>query len=188
MSGTIWLITEDSTDQQVVEALLGARGIEVRVRILTPTGGRGGISRLAIQIENLIATAVAEKGPRDCIAVLIDADEQVQPNRTSYEQIRQTCRTNSHNVVLVIAHDEIEAWLLADTGLCEWLGVPPRNCDQEVRPSDRLKSLVKQKGTSYSGRGREQVLRHVTGDGDELSPSMRQALRHLAHAPCVTPD
>jgi len=184
MSGTIHLILEDKTDAQVVEALLKTHQISVRVRSLTPSGGSGGISRLAKDIERLIQTARNERKSGDCIAVLHDADEMVQPERKHYKAIAHICHRYK-DVVEVIARDEIEAWLLADAGLCHWLNKKPGNCDSMTQPSLELNSLVNKKiGRNYSGSDRVRVLQHLNGQNH--SPSLREALTHLENAPCVT--
>jgi hypothetical protein len=187
MSGTIWLIVEDSNDRKVVEALLSARGIDVGIKLLNPSRDRGGISRLAADLENLIETARTRKQHEDCIAVLHDADENTQPNRMSYDRIEEICRRYGQDVVEVIARDEIEAWLLADSGLCSWLDIKPKNWDEQHRPSRELERLLKRKSQrmKYQGRYRDQVLEHLAGDGDKHSPSLRVALTHLDGAPCV---
>jgi Domain of unknown function (DUF4276) len=185
VSGAIYLIVEDRTDVDVVRALLQAKNIMVEIKPLYSP--KGGLSRLAKALELLIRTALKQRKSGDCIAILHDADEQIQPNRQLYKQIQAICKKYSQDVVLIIAQDEIEAWMLADEGLCHWLGEKPRNCDTEKRPSDRLKRVVKEKTQrSYSGAIRTQVLQKLDGSGDKYSPSMQAALEHLMNAPCVT--
>lgn len=180
MTSKIWLIAEDETDRQVFQRIFDAKGLTVRVEFLEPAGNSGGISRLAHQLENLIRTANARRGKNDCIVVFHDADECVQPDRASYEKIKNICEKYRDIVVLIIACDEIESWLLADEGLCKWIGIRPRNCDNQQQPSSTLSStLQRKKKPKYKGRYRGQVLAHVDGTGDKLSPSMKQAMQHL---------
>lgn len=82
MSGTIWLITEDETDYDIVKRFMDVLNVPVDVQWLKPHGNSGGISRLLSQLEELIATAKNKKFPDDCIVVLHDADEMVQLDRT----------------------------------------------------------------------------------------------------------
>lgn len=187
MGGTIWLIVEDDTDAEVVKAILSAKGVAVSVNHRTPSSKTPGISQLAKEIDKLINDVISAKHSNDCIAVLHDADEQSEPERRLYEKIRVVCERFRKHVVHVIATDEIEAWLLADEGLCQWLGIKARNCDMQRRPSDELKRLVQQKKQplKYQGPGRDKVLAHLDGSGDKYSPSMREALEHLQDAPCV---
>lgn len=182
MSGTIWLITEDESDAQAVQALLNAHGFQIRIHALTLTGGKGGISRLTAQLERLIKTAMAQKGKNDCIAVLHDADLYKEPDRSKYDAIESICR--QYTVKHIVAHDELEAWLLADVGVSQWLGIPHKNWDTQKEPSAELNWLLKRaKGMKYRGRSRQAVLRHLMGENH--SPSLKNALHHLDNAPCV---
>lgn len=189
MSGTIHLIVEDKTDAEVIRAILKAKSISVRINPLIPTGGTGGISRLAAQLEALIRTALEKRQADDCIAVLHDADEQSQSDRTLYDRIRTVCSSYRQEVALIVAKDEIEAWLLADESLCRWLGERPGNFDNQHKPSARLNQAVKNKtGKDYAARTRVQVLNELDGSGDKHSPSMSRAMTHLNNAPCIQQD
>jgi hypothetical protein len=186
VSGTIWLIVEGRTDGEIVRSLLRRRYPKLRVVPIKPTGSKPNLSRLAEQIEELIKSALAERDSRDCVAVLHDADIQVQPDRASYERIQKICEQHAPHVKLVIAHDEIEAWLLADSGLCEWLSQTPRNCDGERQPSLILRSWLDKAGKPrYREENLPRILNNTQGDGDKFSPSMREAIEHLKNAPCI---
>jgi hypothetical protein len=184
MSGTIWLITEDETDAEVVERILEKRGLKVRVKRLG-TRNVGGISRLAGQLARLIATAKAQKQANDCIAVLHDEDRHIQPDRTPYETIATLCK--AEHVAFIIARDELEAWLLADSGVCAWLESNPANWDGKPKPKEELERRMKKKDKHlrYQGKGRQQIMNALNGDGDQHSPSMKTALAHLDNAPCM---
>jgi hypothetical protein len=184
MSPSIWLIAEDLTDAEIVDR----RGLSIRVRLLTPEGNARGIFVLAAQLEKLIRRAIQGKKTGDCIAVLHDADIYTQPDRTAYERIRATCQRYQDTVALIVVYDEIESWLLADEGLCRWLGVRPQNCDSQAKPSDRLRTLLQRKRMKWQGRDRQKVLEQIDGTGDRLSPSMQTALSHLEDAPCTRPE
>ena len=186
MSGTIYLIMESEKDVDVVRAILKARNITVRVEPLYPTGRKEiGVSRLAKELERLIAEAIAERQPGNCIAVLHDADEFEQvPHRGDYQRIQSICQKHRREVVPIIADDELESWLLADEGICRWLGIKAENQDSRQKPKEYLNSLVKDKtGKRYQGANRSKVLDHI--DGNTHSPSLQQALKHLDNAPCV---
>jgi len=185
LSGTIYLIVEDQNDAKIVQTLINARGLSVRVRSLTPTGNMGGITRLVKDLDKLIQQAKSQKAANDCIAVLHDWDIHKQPDRTHYDRITETC-SRYDDVVQVIARDEIEAWLLADAGVCNWLGLKPQNRDNARKPKVELNHLLKKAGKkSFEGRGIAEVLKHVNGTGVDHSPSMENALTHLENAPCV---
>ncbi len=187
MSGVIWLIVEDETDGETVKVILRKRGYPVRVKVLPPTGGAGGISRLLKQLGQLIEVAKQRKQQMDCIAVLHDWDSQRQQDRAVYEQILQICA--AQGVKHVFARDEIESWMLADSGLCAWLDLTPKNWDEQPKPKDTLNSLLQaKKKMKYQGAHRAKVIAQLQGDGDRYSPSLRNALAHLDNAPCTQMD
>ncbi len=185
MSGTIWLITEDRLDADVIRALLRARGMDAKVKPMQTNVGVGGLSRLVANLEELIQFARERKSPNDCIAVLHDADEHSQSRRDDYAKIKRICDSYT-DVVLVVARDEVESWLLADAGLCRWLNVKPKNWDEQKSPAKELNSLLKKnRRMKYQGRYRDEVLKHLDGTGDKFSPSLQKAFKHLEGAPCV---
>ena len=185
MSGKIWLITEDENDSIVIQKLLDAHKIHVEVDWQKTTGG--GISRLVAEVEKLIQTAKKRKDRKDCIAVLHDWDEHKQPDRRIYDQIKTICYQYRRDAVLVIARQSIEAWLLADSGICDWLGIRPKNWDESRDPKSELNRHLKKidKKLKFPGRYTESILSHAHGDGYIHSPSMRAALKHLDDAPCI---
>jgi hypothetical protein len=180
MKPTIHLIGEDDSDALIVQKILDKRGFDIRIDF---TGG-GGVHNLLGQLEELISIAKKRLNERDCIAVLHDADEMQQTDRQSYEKIKLICKREK--IKLIIAHDTIEAWLLADSGVCKWLKVRAKNWDTQKEPKNALDSLMKkEKGKKYQGSGRTDLLSHIAGDGDQYSDSMKQALIHLKDAPCT---
>jgi hypothetical protein len=187
VSGTIWLIAEAYSDAEIVKAILKRRYPQVRVKATWPTGSKPNVSRLASQIEELISQAIKDKKSGDCIAVLHDADLQTRPDgRQDYDKIKQICKKYKNEVMLVIAHDEIESWLLADEGFCSWLETAPGNWDNRAKPSEMLNNLLdKAKKPRFREPNLNRILIHIDGTGDEFSPSMKQALQHLEGAVCV---
>ena len=184
MSGTIWLIAEDETDKTIIEAILRAKKVTVRVESVRMAGKTGGISRLAAQLEKLIETTLKIKKPKDCIAVLYDADEAKDPQRLHQQKIAATCQ--KYKVKAILVHQTIESWLLADSGVCQWLKQKLQNWDEESDPKHKLDSLLKDnKKHRLSSGGRQAVIEHLKGDGDAYSPSMKVALKHLKDAPCL---
>lgn len=177
----IWLISEDETDAEVIRAILKVKQIDIQIKPLHPRPG--GITRLAKQLETFIKAVQVQKGKQDCIAVLHDADENIEPNRIPYNTIADVCKR--YQVKQVVARDELEAWILADEGFCRWVGRKPQNCDGLMRPSDTLKSLVDKKlGKKYQAVDRQKVLAQLDGTGDKKSPSMREAVQFLQ--PCIS--
>jgi hypothetical protein len=186
MTATIHLIVEDRRDAEVIRSILRAKKLNIQIRPMPPKSG--GIFRLAKELDNLIQVALHNRESGDCIAVLHDADEQTQVNREVYEHIKRICTSYKKDVVLVVARDELEAWLLADNGVCQWLGIAPKNRDAEKRPSDTLAGLMQSKyKLKYQGSDRAGIFTHIDGTGDKFSPSMQKALQHLENAPCMKP-
>lgn len=179
MSGTIWLIAEGQTDHEIVSAIVQKRQPSVRVQRLNPSGG--GISRLANQLEQLIRTAQAKRSGNDCIVVLHDQD-QGQSDRTHYKNISEICIR--YSVTLIVAIDEVEAWLLSDSGVCAWLGERVKHWNNVSKPKQRLESLMKARHRlKYNLRGLNSLLNHLQADG--TNRSLKEALRQLEVAPCV---
>jgi hypothetical protein len=176
---TIHLICEDATDTEVVQAILEKKSLGIQVRHVPMTGRKGGIARLAEELEDLIEKVREIRRRGDCIAVLHDADEHTQPDRREYDKVREICQRNKDDVFLVIARDAIEAWLLADEGLCRWLGIRVQNNDGKARPKAILEGHLKKRKMKWQGRDRAKVLIHIDGSGDQLSPSMREAVSHI---------
>jgi hypothetical protein len=98
-----------------------------------------------------------------------------QSNREHYDSIERVCK--KHKVKLIVARDEIESWIRADSGICDWLGLQPRNWDEHSKPSDELnRQLQKKYRMKYQASDRAKVLEHLNGEADKHSPSMKQAL------------
>src|SRR5260370_33416812 len=101
---TIWLIVEDSTDADVVKAIVQKRGFPVKIEHVTMENNITGIFRLAGELRKLIETTKARKSVDDCIAVLVDAEyHKPQQDRTHHEKVRSICETYEDEVILVWA-------------------------------------------------------------------------------------
>lgn len=188
MSNTIYLITEDESDSKIVKEILKKRGFSIRVEWITTPGNKpGGLSRLLASLVPLIKTALAKKDPTDCVAVLHDADENMDTTKPPYrERIGDICK--QYKVKQIIARDEIESWVLADSGVCKKLEINPKSWDAKPRPSDDLKTILNdKKRMRWGDRDRLQVIQWMNGDGDKCSDSMKKALVHLKDAPCIKP-
>jgi len=180
LSGKIWLIAEAENDYRIVQAILKARKVAVKVIWRSPSGKTPGLSRLAEELSDLITEINKFRSGNDCIVVLHDDDIHREPRRDTYNQIRDVCR--QHGVYEVIAKDEIEAWLLSDSGICKWLGETVKTWNGEPHPSDRLRSLMEGRRQRYP-RDLHKLLQHLSADG--INQSLQDALKHLDNAPCV---
>lgn len=191
MSPTLWLITEGKSDVRVMRRFLAAKRIIVQVKSIHPSGGTG-IPQLAIELETLLEAILKKKEDGDCVIVLHDADElHPEPKpRDPYKRIRALCgrKKFKDEVTLIVAHDEVEAWLLADKSLCKWLKVKPyRNCDSVTQPSHELNRLIQKQHPriKWNERYWDEILKHADASGDSLSPSMRGAFMTITTLPCT---
>lgn len=185
MSGTIWLIVEGQNDADIVKAILRKKYPNVRVSPLYPPGNPS-LAQLAKHIEKLIRQAISNRKRGDCIAVLHDKDSLSDTEQNHHSQIEKICQQYGKAVKHILAADEIESWLLADSGLCAWLSkIKPDNWDNRKKPSEELASRLKRSGVEYRIQNLSKILRYVDGSGDQHSPSLREALAHLHNAPCT---
>lgn len=188
MSGTIHLIVEGQNDADIVKAILRKKYPNVRVSPLYPPGNPS-LAQLAKHIEKLIRQAISNRKRGDCIAVLHDKDLLSDTERNHHSYIEKICQQYSKDVKHIQAADEIESWLLADSGLCLWLSqsnrFKPDNWDNKRKPSEELASRLKRSGVEYRIQNLSKILRYIEGDGDQHSPSLQKALTHLHNAPCT---
>ncbi len=189
MIPTLWLIAEGKSDAKVIRRVLEEKKIQVRVESVKPEF-KGGIPRLAQELEALIKSAMIKKKSNDCIVVFHDADK-LQPltpeHRKHYKDIEKVCAKYKEHVTRIFACDEIEAWLLADEKLCKaLLGIAPRtDCDSIEKPSKELDRLLKKRNMRWSGYYWDKVLKYLDATGDKRSPSMRDSLKRLGKLPCT---
>ncbi|MHB8629985.1 MAG: hypothetical protein ACYDBJ_27090 [Aggregatilineales bacterium] len=180
----IYLLAEDQTGYFVFQAIVRERKINAIVRL---RGAAEGVSLLANEVEELILLILKEKSSKDCIVVLHDTDDSVQPYREDYDKIVRICEKYKDHVTRLEAIQEIESWLLADEGLCKWLDVKPKASDSLKRPSDQLKTLVKARPGNWKWDKKHQprILENMSANGDRLSESMRLAIQTLLQLPCT---
>jgi hypothetical protein len=150
--------------------------IEPRVRLdWLPANGLGNIKRNA---HKLIALA------RDrldvgagCVAVVVDRDRRDPAKDEPHRTIARACRRG--RVELITAREAIEAWFLADPGICAWLGVAPApETDAIPDPKQRVaQAFARKTGRPYrKRRARLEVVRHARGIDALRSRSARHAL------------
>jgi hypothetical protein len=190
MMPTMWLIVEGDSDPKVIRRILEQKKIVVRVEPIFPEHGGRGVPLLAEHLETLINYAIQRKNPDDCIVVFHDIDETTNVYRKHYETINAICGSEKYKalVTLITAKDEIEAWLLADEGLCKWLRVKPnKKCDSIKKPSQKLNELIRKHNDrmKWNSRYWDDVLKYLDATGDKLSPSMRDSLKRLMELPCT---
>lgn len=195
---TVWIIAEDEHDYIVIKKLiekhLYEEGRTVSIQKIKLGGNAGGIGRMAQQLDKLIKTKIGDKDwdkDKDCIVVLHDADKGEPRDDSPYRKVAEVCKY--HGVKEIIAHDELESWMLADSGLCEWLGEKTKSkmrlksWDNEPSPKERLIEYLQKFGFDYPGRRFDQIVEQLVGDGHERSRSMQTAFEMLKLLNCFNP-
>ncbi|MBI1258992.1 MAG: hypothetical protein GC204_16100 [Chloroflexi bacterium] len=179
------MIVEGQNDGAIAKALIERKYPNAKVEIRKPTGNKPNLSRLAEQISELVDAAMKSRQNQDCIAVLHDADRLTRPHdRQDYEKIERYC-TEKH-ITHIEAQDEIESWLLADHGFCQWVGTNAENWDNQRKPSEEVaRRLNNSRKAKYRLENIPQIVKHLDGSNKGNSESLNNALRHLENAPCI---
>lgn len=184
---TLWLIVEAETDAALLKSLTKTHFPALHVEYFTASGGSPNLNRMDDQLEDLIRNAKRGTPKRPATAqdgiVVVHDDDQIQPKRTAYDSIARKCRTAQ--VTECIARDEIEAWVLSDSGVCKWLGIAQKPWNTEQRPSDHLKRLLRERHKLDYPSCRAKLLEHVKWDG--LNTSLQDALKALRGLSCTHP-
>jgi hypothetical protein len=180
VSRTLWLIAEHRNDADVVVEILKKRGIPVNINPVSMPDNKSGINHMLQELAKLIETTQAARQADDRIAVLIDAEwYKLKRDRYNHKQVAAICRRFRPDVKLLWAVQEIEAWLLADSGVCAWLGIEVQQTDPLHDPKEKLSSLLHHRGLSSRGRGRSRIFQQMRGDGDQHNRSLGRVLRYI---------
>lgn len=120
------LLVEGEMERGISPAIMQKRRATIRVGVRQPSaGGKSkGIGKLACNLEAMPDDIEDNANTDDCIAVQHDTDKHTRTDRQRYRRIADVCR--ERDILLLIADDAIEAWLLAAAGLCAWLGQKPK--------------------------------------------------------------
>lgn len=180
MSRVLRLICEDPSDGEILIEILRKKSIAIHIEnVLMPNNLRG-INHLPQELPKLIATTRAAF-PNDAIAVLIDA-EWYKPKqaRFNHKQVAVICRRLRADSKLLWAVQEIEAWLLADSGICSWIGAELQQTDQLHDPKENLRRLLYLKGFSLRQRDRRRIFQEMHGDGDQRNRSLARVVRYIS--------
>jgi len=179
------VIAESKDDPKILEALFKTK--QIKSKIINRTKGPGGVSRLADNLERLIQTILQEPGRSqdDCIVVLHDVDIHSEPRREQYNKIKQICGKYTNIVIRIEAVDTIEAWLLSNEGICQWLGITTDNRDGLTDPKGFLKTKIrdKHKSIKYQAFGKQKVVAQIKVIIH--STSFKEAIKQLRDAGCL---
>lgn len=167
------LVVEDDSDGRAIAELARRSGLGVLFEWL-PAGGIGNIKRNA---EKLIGLARDRFQPgRGCVAVLVDRDRRNPAREEPHRTIAAACRRG--RAEFAAAREAIEAWFLADPGICAWLGLThPPSTDTIHDPKRRVaQAFYRRTGRPYrKGRARLEVVRQATGIDVSRNGSARGA-------------
>ena len=171
------LVVEDDSDGQALRALCRVAGVQADVAWLA-AGGIGNIKRKA---KRLIEMAQARIGPGPgCVAVVVDRDGRDAARDEPHRSIRDACRGAGADYVEAV--EALEAWFLADEGVCAWLGLAAGGTtDSVTRPKTVVaEAFYARTRRKYARRvGRLQVARHATGPSEGRSRSWSDAVDQL---------
>lgn len=157
----IVVIVEDDSDGRAIAELIERTGRHVRVDWL-PAGGLGNIKRNADKLLSLARDRL--EGRHGCVAVVVDRDGRNPAREEPHRSIHRACRRA--RAEFIPAREALEAWFLADPGICAWLGIaPPTTTDTIRNPKQRVVQAFSRKtGRPYrKRRARLEVTRHATG-------------------------
>lgn len=173
-SWTVVLIVEDDSDGRAIAELASRSGCHARVDWL-PAGGIGNIRRNAERLIGLARDRV-DNGT-GCVAVLVDRDSKDPSRDEPHRTISRACRRAK--VEFIAAREAIEAWFLADAGICAWLGLAqPARTDSIANPKQRVAlAFDKKLGRPYrKRRARVEVARQCSGVDRTRNESLGHAL------------
>jgi hypothetical protein len=184
LNWTIVLIVEDDSDGRALAALTSRSQISSRVDWL-PAGGIGDIKRRAEQLIELAKDRITST--TGCVAVLVDRDGKDPLRDEPHRTIAAACRRTG--VEFLAAREALEAWFLADEGICSWLGVRARATTDRIGDPKAVvaKAFLKKTGRPYrQRRSRVETVRHASGIQWSRNESANRA-RRLAQA-CSLPS
>jgi hypothetical protein len=174
---TVVLVVEDDSDGQAIAELAARSGCRARVDWL-PANGIGNIKR---NTERLIALARDRVSDgRGCVGIVVDRDQRDPSRDEPHRTIARMCR--KARVEFIAAREAIEAWFLADTGICRWLGVSQSGRTDVIRnPKQRVATAFdKRVGRPYRRRrARLEVARQASGVDRSRNDSLQKALAAL---------
>ena len=170
------LIVEDDSDGRAISLLVKTLNARAVVDWL-PANGIGNIQRNG---RRLIALAKDRAGQHGCVAVIIDGDRKNVGRDEPHRSIARECRVR--RVPLLVARESIEAWMLSDVGICQWLEIAARPSTHTLTSPKGIvsRAFLRKTGRQYRRRrARVEVAQRATGLNRAANPSMDQAIGHL---------
>jgi hypothetical protein len=180
----IVLIVEDDSDGRALRALAAATGVRVTIDWL-PANGIGNIQRKAAALIRLAQDRIERRG---CVAVVVDGDGRDPTVDEPHRSIQQACR--AAGVPLILAREALEAWFLADPGICTWLGLPARVDTATLRDPKRIVAdayYARTRRAYQQRRARLDVAQRASGPDSARNGSLLNAMGHLAGCRVTVP-
>jgi hypothetical protein len=171
------LIVEDDSDGRALMSIIGKTNLRVEVDWL-PAGGIGNIKRNAEQLVKLAFARIPNRS--GCVAIAVDGDQKSPARDEPHRTLEQVCRKTGAR--LVIIREAIEAWFLADPGVCSWLGIPLKKSTHRIAdPKSRIsQAFAKRFNRSYTRRrSREELAQRCTGVDHSKNQSAQTAFSEL---------
>jgi hypothetical protein len=168
------VIVEDDSDGRAMAELIVRSGLAAQFDWL-PAGGIGNIKRNAARLIDLARDRI-DSG-QGCVAVVVDRDGRNPSRDEPHRTIARACR--GARAEFIPAREAIEAWFLADPGICGWLGLtPPATSDHIRDPRSRVgQAFYRKTRRPYRRRrARPEVASHSTGIDPKRNGSAGQAL------------
>lgn len=168
------LIVEDDPDGRALAELALRSGLRARFDWL-PAGGVGNIKRNAEKLISLARDRV-ERG-RGCVAVVVDRDRKNLVKDEPHRSISRACRRAKAECI--VAQEALEAWFLADSGICRWLEVSQAARTDTIHDPKQTvaRAFDRKTGRPYrKRRARLEVARQSTGVDGSKNSSAEQGL------------
>lgn len=171
------VIVEDDSDGRALKRLAEASRLSVQLDWL-PANGIGNIKRRGDALIRLAADRI-ESG-QGCVAIVVDRDRHDSRKDEPHLTIDRTCATSG--IPYIEAVETLEAWLLADDGITQWLGLKERAQTDRVGDPKAVvsKAFLRKTGKTYrTRRARVQLAEKATGVNASRSRSWSQAIEYL---------
>ena len=173
----IVLIVEDDSDGRALRHLAQATGVRATIDWL-PANGIGNIQRKAVALIRLARDRIERRG---CVAVVVDGDGRDPETDEPHRSIQRAC--TAERVPLILSREALEAWFLADAGICAWLGMPARGSTDGLPDPKRAVAdayYARTRRAYQQRRARLDVAQHATGPDPSRNRSLVDAFAHLA--------
>lgn len=169
------LIVEDDTDGKAIRQLVRSSAPAGVVVDWLPAQGIGNIKRRGRKLIELAVSRLEGRG--GCVAVVVDRDGRNPSQSEPHRSIARACKQS--RVEFIAAKETLEAWLLADRGVSEWLGFSLTTPTDRIANPRRVveRAFLKLTGRPYQQRrARMELARRCSGLDPSRNSSASEAL------------